>query len=59
MQIIAVSSILLYLVAQQSEYTASWFYNVQRTWDQVNDLLMILAVIVTIYSGIDYFRHKK
>jgi CDP-diacylglycerol---glycerol-3-phosphate 3-phosphatidyltransferase len=56
-QIIAVSAILLYLVAQQSEY--SWFYKIQRTWDNVNYVLVLWAVILTIYSGIDYFANKK
>ncbi len=57
-QIIAVSATLLYLVAKQSEYCSFWFYNVQRIWLGINDVLMILAVIVTVYSGIDYFRKK-
>jgi len=58
-QIIAVSAILLYLVAQQSEFCSYWFFNVQRIWADVNYSLMILAVILTVYSGIDYFRHKS
>lgn len=58
-QIIAVSAILLYLVAQQSEYCVPWFHNAQRVWASLNYGLMILAVILTIYSGIDYFRNKK
>ncbi len=58
-QIIAVSATLLYLAAQQSEYCSFWFYNVQRIWLGINDVLMILAVIVTVYSGIDYFRSKS
>jgi CDP-diacylglycerol--glycerol-3-phosphate 3-phosphatidyltransferase len=57
-QIIAVSAILLYLVAQQSGFCSSWFYHVQRAWLNVNDILMILAVILTVYSGIEYYRHK-
>ena len=57
-QIIAVSVILLYLVAQQSEYCSYWFYNVQRIWLDVNYVLMLVAVILTVYSGIDYFRNK-
>lgn len=57
-QIIAVSFILLYLVAQDAEYCSFWFYNVQRIWGGVNYALMILAVILTVYSGIDYFRRR-
>ncbi len=58
-QIIAVSVILLYLVAQRSEYCSSWFYSVQRIWLDINYVLMLAAVILTLYSGIDYFRHKS
>ena len=58
-QIIAVSVILLYLVAQESAYCSSWFYSVQRIWLNVNDVMMFAAVILTVYSGIDYFRHKS
>jgi len=58
-QIIAVSAILLYLVAQQSEYCSFWFYDVQRIWLSVNYVLMLAAVILTVYSGIDYFRHRS
>ncbi len=58
-QIIAVSAILLYLVAQQSEFCSFWFYNVQRIWLGVNYALMLAAVILTVYSGIDYFRNKS
>ncbi len=58
-QIIAVSAILLYLVAQQSEYCSFWFYNVQRIWLGINEALMMVAVVVTVYSGIDYFRNKS
>ncbi len=58
-QIIAMSAILLYLAAQQSEYCSFWFYNVQRIWLSVNYVLMLAAVILTVYSGVDYFRNKK
>jgi CDP-diacylglycerol--glycerol-3-phosphate 3-phosphatidyltransferase len=57
-QITAVSVILLYLVAQQSEYCSYWFYNAQRIWLGVNYVLMLAAVILTVYSGVDYFRNK-
>jgi CDP-diacylglycerol--glycerol-3-phosphate 3-phosphatidyltransferase len=57
-QIIAVASILLYLVAQQSENCSHWFFNVQRSWVGVNNVLMLVAVILTVYSGLEYFRNK-
>jgi CDP-diacylglycerol--glycerol-3-phosphate 3-phosphatidyltransferase len=58
-QITAVSVILLYLVAQQSEFCSFWFYSVQRIWLGLNYVLMLAAAILTVYSGIDYFRNKK
>jgi len=58
-QIITVSAILLYLVAQQSEYCSFWFHNVQNVWFGINKVLMILAVILTVYSGAEYFCNKK
>ena len=57
-QIIAILSILLYLVAQQSEGCSFWFYNAQRGWLSIKYVLMIWAVIMTVYSGADYFRSK-
>ena len=57
-QITAVLAILINLVAQQSEYCSFWFYSAQRIWDSINDFLMFVAVILTVYSGIDYFRNK-
>ena len=57
-QITAVSVILLYLVAQQSEFCSFWFYSVQRIWLGLNYVLMLAAAILTVYSGIDYFRNK-
>jgi CDP-diacylglycerol--glycerol-3-phosphate 3-phosphatidyltransferase len=57
-QIIAVSALLLYLVAQRSEHCAFWFYNAQSTWLGVNYALMLIAVILTVYSGIDYFLRR-
>ena len=57
-QIITVLSILFYLVAQQSEFCSYWFYNVQRIWLGANSALMLAAVILTVYSGIEYYRHR-
>jgi len=58
-QIVAVSVILLYLVAQQSDFCSSWFFNVESLWLGFNEVLMYAAVIITVYSGIDYFRNKS
>jgi CDP-diacylglycerol--glycerol-3-phosphate 3-phosphatidyltransferase len=56
-QIIAVLAILFYLVAQQTE--SHWFYHVQRPWQSINQGLSLAAVILTVYSGIEYFRNKS
>ena len=58
-QIVAVSVILLYLVAQQSDFCSFWFYNVQQIWLGVIYVLHVAAVILTVYSGIEYFRNKR
>ena len=58
-QIIAVSTILLFLIAQRSEYCSFWFTPIQKIWENVNYMLMLAAVILTVYSGIEYFRNKK
>ena len=57
-QIIAVSAILLYLVAQKSTACASWFYKVQDMWQLIDQVFLLIAVIMTVYSGMDYFRNK-
>jgi len=57
-QIVAVSVILLFLVAQQSELCSSWFENVKSTWHLINQGILILAIILTVYSGFDYFQNK-
>jgi CDP-diacylglycerol--glycerol-3-phosphate 3-phosphatidyltransferase len=53
-QITAVSTILLYLVAQQSEYCSFWFYNVQRPWQLIDQGILLAAVILTVYSGLEF-----
>ena len=58
-QMTAVLSVLLYLAAQQSDCCSLWFYNAQKIWLDLIKLLMWAAVILTIYSGADYFRPKK
>ncbi len=54
-QMTSVFVILFYLIAEKSQ--ALWFYNYQKSWSQVNEALILLAVVMTVYSGIDYFRH--
>jgi CDP-diacylglycerol--glycerol-3-phosphate 3-phosphatidyltransferase len=58
-QIMAVSVILLYLVAQRCEFLGSWFSNSQGIWLDLNYGLMLAAVILTVYSGIDYFLNHS
>jgi len=58
-QMIAVSVILLYLVAGQSDFCSFWFFHVQHFWLGLIQVLMWAAVILTVYSGAEYFRNKK
>jgi len=58
-QMIAVSVILLYLVAQQSDFCSFWFYHVQQFWLGLIYVCMWAAVILTVYSGAEYFRNKR
>lgn len=55
-QIMAISFILLYLVASQG---AAWFGQVQKIWQSLDLALMLVVVGLTVYSGIDYFRMKN
>ena len=57
-QITAVGVILLYLIADQSSLCASWFYMAQKVWLSLINVLMLLAVILTVVSGAAYFQHK-
>jgi CDP-diacylglycerol--glycerol-3-phosphate 3-phosphatidyltransferase len=56
-QITAVLVLLLYLMVEELE--PAWFYKVKSLWLEVNYGLMLAAVILTVYSGIEYFRHKS
>jgi CDP-diacylglycerol--glycerol-3-phosphate 3-phosphatidyltransferase len=55
-QIIAVSVILLYLAAQSYGFLQA--QNVQAAWLKLNYGLMLVVVILTIYSGLDFFYQK-
>jgi CDP-diacylglycerol--glycerol-3-phosphate 3-phosphatidyltransferase len=58
-QIVAVSLMLLYLVAEQSAICVSWFYVVDIPWRTLNNLIMLSAVVITLISGISYFQSKR
>ncbi len=58
-QIVAISLILLYLVAEQSSISASWFYAYQKLWQGVINALMLASVLITVVSGASYFRSLK
>ncbi|MBF0504666.1 MAG: CDP-diacylglycerol--glycerol-3-phosphate 3-phosphatidyltransferase [Candidatus Omnitrophica bacterium] len=57
-QMMAVLVILLYLVARGSDFCAGWFSHVQKNWESLINMLMWAAVILTVYSGGEYFRNK-
>jgi len=55
-QIVAVSVLLLYCLANGAAQGSSWFMSCQGLWVKFNTLLMVAAVILTVYSGMDYLR---
>ena len=57
-QIVAVSLVLLYLVVERCDFAEAWFRTVQGLWLWGIYALMIAAVILTLYSGVDYFANQ-
>jgi CDP-diacylglycerol--glycerol-3-phosphate 3-phosphatidyltransferase len=57
-QMTAVSLILLYLICELSSGSTTWFMRIDSVWRMLIQLLMIVAVILTVLSGISFFRGK-
>lgn len=57
-QMMSVSVALLFLMCEQSAYARSWFYQAEMMWRALVHMMMLLSVILTVYSGYKYFRHK-
>ena len=57
-QIVTISVILLFLIAEESPCTAGWFFQVQQVWQGLINFLMVITVFVTVLSGVAYFRSQ-
>ena len=57
-QILAIFLMLMYLIADQSEFCSEWFYRIDEAWQFVIQMAMCTAVALTIWSGAAYFRSK-
>lgn len=57
LQIVTVSVILSFLIAEESPFTVGWFFQIQPFWQGSINFFMVATVVVTIASGIVYFRN--
>lgn len=55
LQMSSVGVILLYLIAKE----LGWFVSIQPAWLIVIKVMMIATVMITITSGIEYFKAKR
>lgn len=55
-QMASVSLALLFLTVEQSAFAQTWFYKVDLPWRGVINLFMLVSVVLTLVSGIAYFR---
>jgi CDP-diacylglycerol---glycerol-3-phosphate 3-phosphatidyltransferase len=58
-QMAAVIVILVFMIAEQSAYTAGWFYRVQQVWLLIINILMYIVVGLTLFSGIEYYKNNR
>ena len=57
-QIISISVVLLFLIAEESPWSAGWFFQVQSLWQGTINFLMIITVLLTVGSGAAYFKNQ-
>ena len=57
-QILTVSFILIYLILEQMAFSYDWFYQIQGYYLSGIDFLMMITVLLTLVSGVSYFRNK-
>lgn len=57
-QIISIFVVLLFLIAEESPWTAAWFFQVQSLGQGAINVLMVVTVLVTVGSGIAYFKNQ-
>jgi len=57
-QIISICVVLLFLIAEESPWTAAWFFQVQSLGQGVINFLMVVTVFLTVGSGVAYFKNQ-
>lgn len=57
-QMVSIGVTLLFLICEQSAFARGWFYHAEPTWRAFIQLMMLISVLLTVSSGIAYFRNK-
>lgn len=57
-QIVTISVILLFVIVEQSAFSAGWFHRVETGWRALIQALMFATLILTLASGALYFKNK-
>ncbi len=57
-QMASIGAALLFLICEQSELAKGWFYRAEPAWRTIIEVMMLMSVILTVSSGISYFRNK-
>ena len=58
-QMVAVSVILLFIILEKSALSSRWTPQDFSLWHSRILVLMLVAVILTVYSGVQYFGNKR
>ncbi len=57
-QMVSIGAALLFLICEQSVFARSWFYQAEPMWRAFIQIMMLISVLLTVYSGVIFFRHK-
>ena len=57
-QIVTISIVLLFLIAEESPCTTGWFFQAQPIWQGIINFLMMVTMFLTVGSGALYFRNQ-
>lgn len=57
-QMASIILILIFLIVEQSVFAQNWFYKVDLAWRGVIHVCMLITVVLTMVSGLIYFRNK-
>ena len=57
-QILTIMVALLFLICEQSDFAATWFYRFEMPWRTSIQVLMLASVALTVVSGASYFKTK-